>query len=78
MDLIRIPVFAVPPKKPRIRDDTGRQLTSKMGPYRVGDEAVLTCTTKGGKCEFKALTQGPINKSPDLIPAPRRLFSRRA
>lgn len=39
---------SVPPKKPEIRDRFGNRLTGKMGPYKVGDEVLVTCTTTGG------------------------------
>ena len=42
-------LFAVPPQKPTVHDEKGRRLLSKLGPYKVGDEAVVTCKTTGGE-----------------------------
>lgn len=35
---------------PKIRDLKGNYLTGLVGPYNEGDELILTCLTKGGKC----------------------------
>ena len=46
---IQTSFFAVPPQKPTVHDEKGRRLLSKLGPYKVGDEAVVTCKTTGGE-----------------------------
>ena len=46
-------LFAVPPQKPTVHDEKGRRLLSKLGPYKVGDEAVVTCKTTGGESDQK-------------------------
>ena len=50
---------SVPPKKPTIHDQKGRRLLSKLGPYKVGDEAVVTCKTSGGKQDLRIFLTPP-------------------
>lgn len=45
----------VPPMKPVINDKNGRKLTTKLGPFKLGEEVVATCTTWGGS-PFPRLT----------------------
>eukprot|EP00094_Tigriopus_californicus_P000281 TCALIF_00272-PB protein Name:"Similar to NPHS1 Nephrin (Homo sapiens)" AED:0.10 eAED:0.10 QI:635/0.86/0.87/0.93/0.86/0.81/16/939/883 len=45
----------VPPMKPVIHDKNGRKLTTKLGPFKLGEEVVATCTTWGGS-PFPRLT----------------------
>ena len=49
--------LAVPPQKPTVHDEKGRRLLSKLGPYKVGDEAVVTCKTTGGESNWVMRTQ---------------------
>ena len=41
--------FAVPPSKPTIFDETGREVKDLVGPYLEGETIVLKCITSGGK-----------------------------
>ena len=41
--------FPVPPEKPKIFDVRGQEVQLKLGPFRVGDTALIRCETWGGK-----------------------------
>ena len=41
--------FPVPPEKPKIFDVRGQEVQLKLGPFRVGDSALIKCETWGGK-----------------------------
>ena len=41
--------FLVPPEKPKIFDVRGQEVQLKLGPFRVGDSALIKCETWGGK-----------------------------
>ena len=43
-------LISVPPKQPKIIDETGREVVSGsfVGPYMKGDTVVLKCITLGG------------------------------
>ncbi|XP_066903995.1 nephrin isoform X2 [Halyomorpha halys] len=41
----------VPPQRPKIFDEGGRELTSVAGPYEEGSEMKLTCVVSGGRPE---------------------------
>ena len=51
--------FAVPPQKIKIIDDSGRDCTGSgvVGPYRIGDTAVLKCIAYGGERCLKNCTR---------------------
>ena len=38
----------VPPQKPTIFDDRGKEIPSVAGPYEEGSEMKLTCMVSGG------------------------------
>ena len=44
--------FTVPPQKPLIVDDRGRQVEGEVGigPFREGESLSLECNVPGGKC----------------------------
>ena len=50
--------FAVPPSKPTIFDETGREVKDLVGPYLEGETIVLKCITSGGKS--LSLSQTPF------------------
>nr|XP_040583876.1 nephrin-like [Lepeophtheirus salmonis] len=39
----------VPPEKPRIFDERGQEVRLKLGPYKIGDNLRLVCTSFGGR-----------------------------
>ena len=41
--------ISVPPEKPKIFDVRGQEVQLKLGPFRVGDSALIKCETWGGK-----------------------------
>ena len=48
---IKLLFFSVPPQKPLIMDERGRQVEGEMGigPFREGDSLTLECHVSGGK-----------------------------
>ncbi len=49
--------FPVPPQKPLIHDDRGRQVDhvgGGVGPYREGDSLTLDCHVAGGRMSYKS------------------------
>ena len=42
-------VFSAPPEKPRIYDDTGKEVRLKLGPYQIGDSVKVECVVLGGQ-----------------------------
>lgn len=42
-------LFAVPPQKPKIFDEKGKEVPSVAGPYEEGGDMRLTCFVTGGK-----------------------------
>jgi len=38
----------VPPEKPKIFDMRGQEVRMKLGPYKIGDSAIIRCETWGG------------------------------
>ena len=64
---IQTSFFAVPPQKPTVHDEKGRRLLSKLGPYKVGDEAVVTCKTTGGE-NNQGRTPSLVHAEKDKIP----------
>lgn len=42
--------FSVPPQKPKIIDERGKEVQSRAGPYEEGGDMTLTCFVTGGKC----------------------------
>lgn len=46
--------FSVPPQKPTIIDDKGKEVSSVAGPYEGGEDIKLTCMVSGG--EWPVLT----------------------
>lgn len=45
-------VFAVPPDRISIKDDTGVERSTVVGPYSEGDIITLSCEVFGGKCLY--------------------------
>ena len=41
--------FPVPPNKPTIFDESGREVRDVIGPYLEGDTIVLKCIASGGE-----------------------------
>lgn len=41
--------FSVPPKEPKLIDETGNEVHGVVGPYMIGDTVVLKCISLGGK-----------------------------
>lgn len=39
----------VPPEKPRIFDDIGKEVRLKLGPYRLGETVTISCEVLGGR-----------------------------
>lgn len=48
----------VPPQRPKIFDEGGRELTSVAGPYEEGSEMKLTCVVSGGNMHVIILLVG--------------------
>ena len=40
---------AVPPEKPRIFSDRGKEVRLKLGPYQIGEDVRLRCEAVGGR-----------------------------
>ena len=51
---IELLFFSVPPQKPLIMDERGRQVEGEMGigPFREGDSLTLECHVSGGKSGY--------------------------
>ena len=45
--------ISVPPEKPKIFDVRGQEVQLKLGPFRVGDSALIKCEAWGGKYNLK-------------------------
>lgn len=45
-------LFIVPPDKISIKDDTGVERSTVVGPYSEGDIITLSCEVFGGKCPY--------------------------
>lgn len=43
-------IFTVPPDRISIKDDTGVERSTVVGPYAEGDIITLSCEVFGGKC----------------------------
>lgn len=43
-------LFTVPPDRISIKDDTGVERSTVVGPYAEGDIITLSCEVFGGKC----------------------------
>ena len=41
--------LAVPPEKPRIFSDRGKEVRLKLGPYQIGEDVRLRCEAVGGR-----------------------------
>ncbi len=50
-------LFSVPPNKPTIFDESGREVRDLIGPYLEGDTIVLKCIASGGKKNFIILNK---------------------
>jgi hypothetical protein len=46
---LKIIYLSVPPNKPTIFDESGREVRDLIGPYLEGDTIVLKCIATGGK-----------------------------
>ena len=42
-------LVVVPPEKPRIFSDRGKEVRLKLGPYEIGDDVRLRCEAYGGR-----------------------------
>ena len=47
--------LSVPPEKPKIFDVRGQEVQLKLGPFRVGDSALIKCETWGGETDTAAI-----------------------
>lgn len=56
----------VPPQKPKIIDERGKEVQSRAGPYEEGGDMTLTCFVTGGKCFLKCLSQHILD-APALV-----------
>ena len=74
--------FTVPPQKPLIVDDRGRQVEGEVGigPFREGESLSLECNVPGGKCSglrngAKFFMKPPFN-SLDILTLDSRVANR--